>query len=278
MLKQVITAIAASCLIGGAYAQTSGKDPNRIITSVTYTDLTDLVASQGHTIKSSDQAEMIVTAKTDDGPMYILNGTACNDSNTCSGLNMIISYSVPDGLDLNKVNDADTTYAAVSVWQNGENTLALSRYLILDEGMRFKNLIPNLKTLISVAPKVKEKATGETQTSSPSISYGDDSGEYANDGTCDDGRFHRNGDESNYKRKHVERDATDCRKAVASGDVSLILDFGDNSGSYADDDTCDDIRFTGEGRSILQTDSHIKKDAADCIKEYRAGRITRKVG
>ena len=62
---------------------------------------------------------------------------------------------------------------------------------------------------------------------------------------------------------------------IKTGALTLYIDFGDNSGEYADDDTCDDNRFTGDGRSILTTDSHVKRDSADCIAAYQAGRLNR---
>ena len=107
------------------------------------------------------------------------------------------------------------------------------------------------------------------------IDFGEDAGNYANDGACDDARFEADGDDWTYQRNHVLRDATDCRTLYEAGELTLYLDFGDNSGEYANDDTCDDNRFTGEGRSILQTDSHVKRDAVDCIVAYRAGTINR---
>mgnify|MGYP001791720469 CR=1 FL=1 len=107
------------------------------------------------------------------------------------------------------------------------------------------------------------------------IAWGDDSGDYANDGACDDARFEADGDDWTYQRSHVLRDSTDCRTLYEQGTLTLFLDFGSNNGDYVDDNTCDDNRFTGEGRSILQTDSQVKRDAADCIAAYQAGTINR---
>ena len=108
--------------------------------------------------------------------------------------------------------------------------------------------------------------------------FGNNSGSYANDDDCDDARFHDDGDDYNYKREHVLADASDCRAAVNSGEVSLLLDFGNDSGEYANDGECDDNRFTGEGRSVISSNSHVRADASDCVAAYRAGTINRSAG
>ena len=277
MLKRFIVGLTFVCFVGGAFAQADNNDATRIINGVTYDDLVAFVESQGHTLKEARENDIILSAQTDDGVTYLLNGTACNSSNFCRGLNMIVLYTVADRIDPIKLNQADKSFAAVAVWEHDDKQLAISRYIILDKGMSWENLTPNLNTLIAGAEKVLEKVTGATpDDSKPStLNYGDDSGSYANDGACDDARFHTDGDDSSYKRKHVGRDASDCRQAVSSGEVNLRLDFGDDSGSYANDGTCDDNRFSGKGRSILATSSHVRKDATDCIAAYRNGLLNR---
>lgn len=52
------------------------------------------------------------------------------------------------------------------------------------------------------------------------------------------------------------------------------IDFGDDSGSFAADGECDDMRFTGEGMSetpLLAEDLY--HDASDCRAAYRKGTI-----
>ena len=84
------------------------------------------------------------------------------------------------------------------------------------------------------------------------IDFGDNSGNWANDGECDDPRFGGSLD------SHLMADATDCREAYEAGtvtyettdnagsDVSIgDIDFGDDSGNWANDGECDDPRFGG---------------------------------
>ena len=107
--------------------------------------------------------------------------------------------------------------------------------------------------------------------------FGDDSGQYAKDGECDDARFIENGDDTRYMRNHVLRDATDCRAAFTSGTAMLHLDFGDDSGEWSNDGECDDTRFSGPARQspTWTADTLQGRDASDCVADYRAGQLNR---
>jgi protease YdgD len=108
------------------------------------------------------------------------------------------------------------------------------------------------------------------------IDFGDDSGVWANDNECDDPRFGGTLD------SHLLADATDCRTAYEAGDVTFSpsnevsgavqpdgdIDFGDDSGAWANDNECDDPRFGG------MLDSHELADATDCRTAYEAGEVT----
>ncbi|RDE09604.1 hypothetical protein [Pelagibacterium lacus] len=106
------------------------------------------------------------------------------------------------------------------------------------------------------------------------IDFGDDSGLWANDGECDDPRF------GGGLASHEGADASDCRAAYEAGEVTYSgdagsaatapgdIDFGDDSGTWANDGECDDPRFGG----ALQ--SHEFADASDCRAAYEAGEVT----
>ncbi|UYQ72449.1 hypothetical protein OF122_01260 [Pelagibacterium flavum] len=110
------------------------------------------------------------------------------------------------------------------------------------------------------------------------IDFGDDSGNWANDGECDDPRFGGSLD------SHLLADATDCREAFEAGDVTYLgdgtgttvidgIDFGDDSGTYSNDAECDDPRFTGPGVGVA-LDDHLMADATDCSTAYTEGTVT----
>lgn len=108
------------------------------------------------------------------------------------------------------------------------------------------------------------------------IDFGDDTGNWANDGECDDPRF------GGSLTDHRLADATDCREAFEAGEVSFIaasdiiidgIDFGNDGGTYANDGECDDPRFVGRGVGAA-LDSHYYADATDCSTAYREGTVT----
>ena len=65
---------------------------------------------------------------------------------------------------------------------------------------------------------------------------------------------------------------------AASAPVHAAADspnFGDDSGRFAKDGECDDMRFDGAGMtSTLLIDSDILHDATDCRSAFNAGRLT----
>ncbi|MCW1428066.1 hypothetical protein OLX23_03060 [Novosphingobium sp. JCM 18896] len=53
------------------------------------------------------------------------------------------------------------------------------------------------------------------------------------------------------------------------------IDFGDDSGKFAKDGECDDMRFSGPGMTdTTLIDSDIRHDATDCRSAYNQGRLT----
>ena len=115
------------------------------------------------------------------------------------------------------------------------------------------------------------------------IDFGDDSGNWANDGECDDPRFIGRGVGASLE-DHRMADATDCRTAYEQGTIALAsentelngesrINFGDDSGNWANDGECDDPRFTGEGVGVA-LDDHLMADATDCRTAYEAGTLT----
>ena len=111
------------------------------------------------------------------------------------------------------------------------------------------------------------------------INFGDDSGEFALDGICDDRRFEGVGMEVGLSWQHVATDATDCRSAIEEGTISLwnlqdgiartdctAVEFGTNASEYSNDGACDDPRFEGLGAAEHPNFEHVGKDATDCQK------------
>ena len=121
------------------------------------------------------------------------------------------------------------------------------------------------------------------------IDFGDDTSEWAKDGECDDPRFTGTGVAVELVDADLGKDATDCRTAYEAGTITLVdegdivaatteIDYGDDSGDWANDGECDDPRFTGAGVAAELLDADLKKDATDCRAAVEAGTATLKTG
>lgn len=122
--------------------------------------------------------------------------------------------------------------------------------------------------------------------SAQSISFGDDSGEYTNDGECDDRRFYGPGTAPDIDSDHIGRDATDCRRGWEAGTIALwdhnsarlataceAIDFGADISEYANDNSCDDPRFEGMGSASILLSEDRGRDASDCRQLCEMGAI-----
>lgn len=118
------------------------------------------------------------------------------------------------------------------------------------------------------------------------IDFGDDQGQWAKDGECDDKRFDGPGmTDTVLLDEDIGHDRTDCAKAFKSGRVTLrsrvtetlIVDgivFGRDGSQWANDNECDDPRFEGPGMSqTVLSDEDRLMDATDCLKAYQQGLI-----
>ncbi|MEJ8562871.1 hypothetical protein QTO30_17740 [Yoonia sp. GPGPB17] len=115
------------------------------------------------------------------------------------------------------------------------------------------------------------------------VNFGNDNGDWSNDGECDDPRFEGAGMTSTpLLADDVLRDATDCSTAFMAGNLTLRgvdakgnIDFGNDDGEWSNDGECDDMRFEGPGMTstVLLFDD-IMSDATDCQTAYEAGALT----
>lgn len=117
---------------------------------------------------------------------------------------------------------------------------------------------------------------GACETEYPSF-WGNDGGDGAVDGTCNDPRFIAVDETASPVALEAPgRDATDCRRLVEEGRIR-IRDFdgyfGDDSGDYALDGECDDPWFEGPGMAAILLGEDRGRDATDCRMLYDRGRI-----
>ena len=282
-MKHLTMSALALGLAISAQAEDTSRD-DHLVTSLTQADIRFVAESLDHTIRRDLEDSVGVLAHYQENEdsselVYAMQGKACQNGPDCLGLEIFVIFE--GAFTADEANDINRRWSAIKATET-DGSLYLTRYLILDDGQTIGNIRTNVLNALAIAEQIQAEQTSAAEeppeagrTAIADIDFGEDAGDYANDGACDDARFESDGDDWTYQRNHVLRDATDCRTLYEAGELTLYLDFGDNSGDYANDNTCDDSRFTGEGRSILQTDSHVKRDAVDCIVAYRAGTIDR---
>ena len=118
------------------------------------------------------------------------------------------------------------------------------------------------------------------------IDFGDDAGDWAHDGECDDKRFAGPGMTSTVLLdSDIGHDASDCRAAWQEGRLELFqpvtgdlvidgISFGDDSGEWHNDNQCDDPRFMGRDMAGTLLAEDERRDASDCAAAWRRGTIT----
>ena len=125
-----------------------------------------------------------------------------------------------------------------------------------------------------------ELASGET------VNFGDDSGEFPNDGECDDPRFVGDGMATSTDTANIGRDASDCLHHFEIGNVRLArtkaessvaecaaIDYGNDASEWARDGECDDPRFTGPGSHSIANIDDLRTDATDCRALCESGAV-----
>lgn len=141
----------------------------------------------------------------------------------------------------------------------------------------------NLPTPVMAAP---ESELSMLISSFEGIDFGDDSGEYARDGECDDLRFDGEGmTQTPLLAEDLYHDASDCRAAFEAKRITLSPMFirlsgkaeivwGDDSGDFSRDGECDDMRFEGQGMTFTPLIAEdIGRDASDCRAAFEEGKI-----
>ena len=147
-------------------------------------------------------------------------------------------------------------------------------------------------TMGLAAPALAQKTSGSS-TAAASIDFGDDSGEWTNDGECDDPRFQGAGTAVELVDADLMKDATDCKTAFEAGTITLrsagdsddatvaatpAIVYGDDSVSWNNDGECDDPRFEGPGVADAPGADGRLHDATDCRAAVEAGTATFKTG
>lgn len=118
------------------------------------------------------------------------------------------------------------------------------------------------------------------------VDFGEDLGDFINDGECDDPRFTGDGMAAVVLTDTIGRDASDCSAAMKAGTVAVnplyanpnandTILFGDDASQFAKDGECDDIRFFRAGSAeTIYIAEDVGHDASDCKAAFEAGTAT----
>ncbi|MBX3479733.1 MAG: YbjN domain-containing protein [Caulobacter sp.] len=154
-----LAVMSSPALAQNLKADVSLAKDSRLVKSINVEDLKAIVVASGYEVTEvGGMGDVSVQAKTDEGLIFLLIGTACEVEGykpNCLGINMQIRYDGDEDVTVAKVNQATLTYAAVSTWWDEDsNTLGITRYTILDDGVTMANIKANLTTLLAIAPRI----------------------------------------------------------------------------------------------------------------------------
>ena len=154
----ILATFAAASAIVPATASAQAYSPSRVLKSATVNDLKAIVGSLGHTVEAEDVAgDYSIRAHDEEGLKYLLIGTACDvgDVPGCQGIMMQVRFSNDDGQEIvyENLNRANFEQAAVSTWYSPEEeTIGVTRYVVLDYGVTMQNIRENVNVLLAVTP------------------------------------------------------------------------------------------------------------------------------
>ena len=150
----VLLAVAAPALAqkpaGTANVALARND--RVVSTVNLADLRAIVVAEGHNIDEERAVtDVSIRGRTDAGLLFLLIGTACNNSPNCAGIMMQIRYDSDERVTLERVNRANVESASVATWWDIEaRTVGFTRYVVLDHGISMANIRENLRVLFDV--------------------------------------------------------------------------------------------------------------------------------
>ncbi|MBI1405295.1 MAG: hypothetical protein GC145_04120 [Caulobacter sp.] len=156
-----LAVMSSPALAQNLKADVSLAKDSRMVKSVSVEDLKAIVVDQGYEVTEvGGLGDVSVEAKTDEGLIFLLIGTACEVEGykpNCLGINMQVRYDSDEDVTVEKINQATLSYAAVSTWLDKDsNTLGITRYAILDDGVTMANIKANLTTLLAIAPRISD--------------------------------------------------------------------------------------------------------------------------
>lgn len=136
-------------------------ESSNLIKRVNLEMLEGMVKRSGDTIEASDffnDKTPRVQAKTEEGMVYFLFGTACSEDGYCKGIELQAVFSPGEDrtYDLEMANELNVKFGAVSIFLTDSGNISVSRYLILDFGQAPENVELNLEVFQSISGRISE--------------------------------------------------------------------------------------------------------------------------
>ncbi len=159
-----VSVCAAACAMAGQAEElvmepVPVRDPGMVITNITLDDLRLLLDDRG--------AVFLAAGKNDTGAPFVFaraHGgatmgvyTICADEAAldCRGVEFMAAFN--SRVPAERISEIDQSYGAISVYKADEQTVHVSRYVILDYGITWANLLENASVFEALCGKVLEQ-------------------------------------------------------------------------------------------------------------------------
>ncbi|HAE28773.1 MULTISPECIES: hypothetical protein [Hyphomonas] len=135
------------------------RAPDVVIRNVQLDDLRLIVDEMGGTFLAAGQNDMgapFVFARLPDGlTLGIYSVCADEAASDCRGVEFMAAFGSVQSYE--QVTEVDRAFSAVSVYKADQDTVNVSRYVILDRGITWGNLIENAAVFDALCSKVAER-------------------------------------------------------------------------------------------------------------------------
>ncbi|WP_156945688.1 hypothetical protein [Hyphomonas johnsonii] len=141
------------------------RAPDMLVGTVSLGDLQlllDDMAAQLNSSGANERGAPFVFATSESGMSFGIY-TACADEEAldCRGVEFLAVFETDAPAET--VNQLDSDYAAVSIYRSGPTTLNISRYVILDHGVTWANLLENAAVFEVLCERVGETLSEQAQ-------------------------------------------------------------------------------------------------------------------
>jgi hypothetical protein len=122
-------------------------------------DMRDAVIASGAKVNREDNSgDPYIAAQTPEGLKFTISGRVCEGAagaKRCKGAFLQASFTMDSESDVDAaVKKWGPEYAAISVTNDGDNGMLVSRYLIFDHGIHRENLSLNISVFYGIAEAI----------------------------------------------------------------------------------------------------------------------------